>query len=69
VAGTPEATRRTADLYARVLGEATFVERVVALGWTDRARLAAIGAACRAWGAHPDAFTAHVICDTIGRAA
>ena len=64
--GTPQAARDGAALLVSFLEGPAFVEQVVALGWADRARLAAIVAACRAWGEHPDAFSAILICETVG---
>jgi SAM-dependent methyltransferase len=64
--GTPQATRDMAARLARVFGGAAFVERIVELGWADQDQLAAIADACRAWGEHPDAFLAVLVCDAVG---
>ena len=65
VMGTPEETRRWAALGHAQITRPEFVERVVALGWADRKRLEAIGAAFLAWGEHPDAFQGTLLCQAV----
>jgi ubiquinone/menaquinone biosynthesis C-methylase UbiE len=63
--GTPEETRGLAAIAHTQLSRPEFVERVVALGWTDRERLAQLAAAQLAWGEHPDAFGTGLLCQAV----
>lgn len=67
--GAPEAARWWAGVIAASLSRPEFVERVVALGWADRERLAASAEAARAWGEHPDAFVGVLLCQAVAWAA
>lgn len=63
--GTPEETRGVAALAHAQLSRPEFVERVVALGWADRERLAQVAVAQLVWGEHPDAFSVVLLCQAI----
>jgi ubiquinone/menaquinone biosynthesis C-methylase UbiE len=63
--GTPEETRSLAALFHAQLARPEYVRRVVALGWADRERLAQLAAAQQAWGEHPDAFSASLLCQAV----
>lgn len=63
--GTPEETRSLAALFHAQLSRPEYVERVVALGWADRERLAQLAAAQQDWGEHPDAFSASLFCQAV----
>ena len=43
-----------------------FVQTVLEQGWIDEATLGATHEALRAWGEHPDAYQATIMCEAIG---
>ena len=64
--GAPEETRGWADLTIAHNSQPAFVQTVLDQGWADEATLAATYDAARAWGAHPDAYFALMMCEAIG---
>ncbi len=54
------------DVWAQMILAPRFADRVIALGWTDRARLEQCAAASRQWGQNPDAFQASIMVETVG---
>jgi ubiquinone/menaquinone biosynthesis C-methylase UbiE len=64
--GTTEATRSLAELAIAQCRDPAFVQTVRARGWADEATLAEICDALRAWGEHPDAYEANLMCEAIG---
>ena len=62
----PEGAQRWGEIVAHIATEGAFAEQAVALGWTDRATLAAVAAAGRTWAADPDAFQARIQCEAVG---
>jgi ubiquinone/menaquinone biosynthesis C-methylase UbiE len=64
--GTPKTTRAFAELGIAHHSAPAFVQTVLEQGWADQATLAAMYEALRAWGAHPDAYQAVMMCEAIG---
>jgi len=64
--GTSDATKLTGAWQAHYFSAPEFVEHVVALGLADRASLAEMSDAWRAWGADPSAFSAAFWCEAVG---
>jgi SAM-dependent methyltransferase len=64
--GTLETTRAIAEVGISHNSERAFVQTVMQQGWADAAALAATHEALRAWGEHPDAYNAVIMCEAIG---
>jgi hypothetical protein len=64
--GTPEETRGWAEVVIAHNRAPAFVQTVLEQGWADEATLAATDDALRAWGEHPDAYQAVMMCEAIG---
>jgi hypothetical protein len=62
--GTPEETQRFGEAVAGYIG-ASWGERAVRGGQADAASVEAMAAAWRAWGRHPDAFSALTWCQAV----
>jgi len=66
VSGTPEAARDFAAGIRTGLLSPTFIRTVGELGWAEQPRLEELAGAWDAWGAHPDAFCAWLMCQAVG---
>jgi hypothetical protein len=64
--GTPEETRALAELGVAHNRAPDLVRTVLEQGWADEATLAATYEALHAWGEHPDAYEAVMMCEAIG---
>ncbi len=64
--GTAEAVRGWAEITIAHNSAPAFVQTVLEQGWADEATLAAMYDAVRAWGGHPDAYQAVMMCEAIG---
>ena len=64
--GTPAETRAWAELVIAHNRAPAFVQTVLEQGWADEATLTATYEALRAWGEHPDALEAVIMCEAIG---
>jgi ubiquinone/menaquinone biosynthesis C-methylase UbiE len=64
--GTADATRTWAEAVIEHNSAPAFVQTVLEQGWADQATLAATHDAMRAWGEHPDAYQAVMMCEAIG---
>jgi SAM-dependent methyltransferase len=63
--GTPAAMQHWTTVARAGLARPEFTAQVIARGWADRERLSQIDAAFQAWGKHPDAFAAVLLCDAV----
>lgn len=64
--GTAEAARNWAAAVVEHNSAPAFVQTVLEQAWADEAALAATYDALRAWGEHPDAYQAVMMCEAIG---
>ena len=64
--GTPETTRNVGDYLAELLLQPRLSDVIIEQKWADRSELQDMSAAFKAWGRHPDAFSARARCEAVG---
>jgi ubiquinone/menaquinone biosynthesis C-methylase UbiE len=62
--GTPQVTQWFGEMMARYIP--SNLETAVHLGWAHSELVDRMGAAWKAWGEHPDAYFAALLCEAIG---